>query len=259
MVACRQAARQILDRLLDDIADCHVTKAEDPSADLDACIQAATEQQRTRLREHLQAQFEDGLSPSECLPVLCAAAGALLSSPAVSAWQKISSPHFVIYADDSPEKLREFASRLERFDKAVRLVRGMSDPALGDGNRLTVFVVPDIKDVQRLAGTDHEMTTNLAGFYRADGTGSIAVVPKRSGDREKPWMDDQETFFHEYAHHLMMQELSRPYPEWLVEGFAEFMSTAIFERDGSVGLGAPALHRGRCRRSSRSASRTLRR
>ena len=34
-----------------------------------------------------------------------------------------------------------------------------------------------------------------------------------------------------------------PYPEWLVEGFAEFMSTAQFERDGTVGLGLPATHR----------------
>lgn len=48
---------------------------------------------------------------------------------------------------------------------------------------------------------------------------------------------------HEYAHHLMMQAIATPYSEWLIEGFAEFMSTAQFERDGSVGLGLPALHR----------------
>jgi hypothetical protein len=41
----------------------------------------------------------------------------------------------------------------------------------------------------------------------------------------------------------MMQDLQTPYPEWLVEGFAEFMSTAKFERDGSVGIGLPANHR----------------
>ena len=169
--------------------------------------------------------------------------GAFLPFPAASAWQKVSSPHFIIYADDSPEKLREFASRLERFDKAVRVVRGMSDPALGDGNRLTVFVVPDVKDVQRLAGTEHGMTKNLAGFYRANGTGSIAVVPKRSGDSEKPWMDDQETFFHEYAHHLMYSDLSAPTPLWYSEGFAEFMSTASFAKDGSVTLGRAATGR----------------
>ncbi|HET9354353.1 MAG TPA: hypothetical protein VFO32_10190, partial [Sphingomicrobium sp.] len=31
--------------------------------------------------------------------------------------------------------------------------------------------------------------------------------------------------------------------EWYVEGFAEFLSTPKFERDGSVGLGAPPQHR----------------
>ena len=41
----------------------------------------------------------------------------------------------------------------------------------------------------------------------------------------------------------MMQELATPYPEWLIEGFAEFMSTTKFERNGGVGLGLPARHR----------------
>ncbi|MCY7279470.1 MAG: hypothetical protein LH610_00980 [Sphingomonas bacterium] len=34
-----------------------------------------------------------------------------------------------------------------------------------------------------------------------------------------------------------------PIPSWLVEGFAEFMSTAQVNKDGSVGLGAGAVHR----------------
>jgi len=40
-----------------------------------------------------------------------------------------------------------------------------------------------------------------------------------------------------------MQDLRVPYPQWLVEGFAEFMSTAQFDSDGSVRLGLPAMHR----------------
>ena len=68
---------------------------------------------------------------------------ALAASPAHAAWQRASSKHFIIYSDENPNDLRWFADRLERFDSAVRNVRAMSDPTIGDGNRLTVFVVRD--------------------------------------------------------------------------------------------------------------------
>ena len=150
--------------------------------------------------------------------------------PAQAAWQRASSPHFIIYANESPAELKAFAEKLERFDKAVRVTRAMADPPAGDGNRLTVFVVPGQIDVAKLMrGND----ADVAGFYRIHSTGAIAVVP-RSMPR-----------FHEYAHHLMFQELSTPYPPWFVEGFAEFMSTADVNADGSVGLGGALTHRAR--------------
>jgi tetratricopeptide (TPR) repeat protein len=40
-----------------------------------------------------------------------------------------------------------------------------------------------------------------------------------------------------------MQDLTRPYPEWLVEGFAEFMSAAQFNADGSVEIGRQPTYR----------------
>jgi hypothetical protein len=72
----------------------------------------------------------------------------------------------------------------------------------------------------------------------------MAVVP-RSG--LSAWGTAEFTadtiFFHEYAHHMMFQEIDSPLPEWLIEGFAEMMSTASFEKDGSVWLGRAAAHR----------------
>ena len=165
---------------------------------------------------------------------------ALGAAPASAAWHKASTAHFVIYADETPAKLSAFATKLEKFDKAVRQVRGMADPKVGDGNRLTVFVVPDMKAVQKLAVTMTNLTPNLAGFYTGRAEGSIAVVPKRASDYDP---DDQSTFFHEYAHHLMYFDLSEPVPLWYSEGFAEFMSTATFGKDGSVMLGRAALGR----------------
>ena len=175
--------------------------------------------------------------------LMLGAAALAASVPGAAAWHKASSAHFVIYADEKPEKLREFATQLEKFDKAVRQVRTMADPPMGDGNRLTVFVVPTIEDVKKLAAHKPGMTPNLAGFYTARAEGSIAIVPKRSNDTKAGDFADKETFFHEYAHHLMFYDLSVATPLWFSEGFAEFMSTASFGKDGSVMLGRPVLGR----------------
>ena len=163
----------------------------------------------------------------------------LVSTPAFAAWHEARSKHFIIYADEKPKALLDYATRLEKFDQAARAILQMPDPNVGDGNRLTVFVMPDDKAVQKLAG---DTTGFVRGFYKGQASGPLAYVPKRM-DGQSNDLGSDSTFYHEYAHHLMMQQLSFPYPEWYVEGFAEFLSTPKFERDGSVGLGAPPQHR----------------
>ena len=96
------------------------------------------------------------------LPAFLALVVALVAAPAPAEWQRASSPHFIIYADESPEKLRAFAEKLERFDKAVRVARTMKDPPIGDGGRLTVLVVPGVFDVKLL---QPGIGGNSAGFY----------------------------------------------------------------------------------------------
>lgn len=182
---------------------------------------------------------------------------ALLASaaPAYADWYRASSEHFLIYSEQKPDKLREFAENLEKFDGAVRAVRGMEDLPLSQGNRVTIFMAPSSAEVQRLAG---DKSGFIQGFYKPSAAGSVAfVAPGEASNatREAPTgsiiksngpntnLGGNTILLHEYAHHLMFQDLAVPYPQWLVEGFAEFMSTAQFERDGSVGLGLPAWHR----------------
>ena len=174
--------------------------------------------------------------------VVAGALAIIVATPAHSAWHRASSAHFIIYSDQSPEKLRAFAVKLERFDKAVRIARSMQDLPIGDGNRLTVFVLSNTGAVQKLA---NDKTGFVAGFYIPRASGSVAFVPRNAGEGGTTELNADTIFFHEYAHHLMMQELDRPLPAWLIEGFAEFLSTARFESDGSVGLGAAAVHRAR--------------
>lgn len=186
-----------------------------------------------------------------------AAASALImfTSPARADWYRASSEHFVIYSEQNPDKLRQFAENLEKFDGAVRAVRGMDDLPLSQGNRITIFSLHSAADVQRLYG---DKTGFIDGFYKGSAAGSVAYIsPGEASNsvRETPIgsnigrktintnASSSTILLHEYSHHLMMQDLAVSYPEWLVEGFAEFMSTAQFERDGSVGLGLPAGHR----------------
>lgn len=154
------------------------------------------------------------------------------ASGAQAAWYAAKSRHFVIYADDNPKNLEAFATKLERFDQAARVAMQAADPDVGDGNRLTVFVLPKASDVRSIAG---DKTGFFEGYYTGRVAGSLAYIPK---DALKSSGDESDAIlFHEYTHHLMMQDLKRPFPEWYVEGFAEFLSTPKFGRDGSVTLG----------------------
>jgi tetratricopeptide (TPR) repeat protein len=171
---------------------------------------------------------------------LLALAAASSAAPAQAAWIKAETSHFVIYADKSPEALRDFATKLEHFDSAVRIARAMPDEPPGPNNRLTVFVLRDVDAVQ---GLMHARGSGIAGLYSPRFSGSVSFVPDDTSDIRASSFTPQTVFFHEYSHHLMMQSLDEVLPKWLVEGFAEFYSTARFEKDGSVGFGIAPAHR----------------
>lgn len=164
----------------------------------------------------------------------------LFATPALAEWREASSKHFLVYSEGSAQALQEFASKLEKFDKAMRLRLGFADEDLGPGNRVTVFVVDDMAAVQRLG---RARGSGIAGFYSGRAGGSIAVVPRASGSGGRNELDPAIILLHEYSHHMMLQSAAAAYPAWFREGFAEFYSTAKFEKDGSIGFGAAANHR----------------
>ncbi len=157
------------------------------------------------------------------------------AAPAAAKWREASSRHFVIYSEESADSLRKFAERLERYDAAMRTLRGLPEADISPSNRLTIYGVSNVADVQRLFGSGG---SNVGGFYMPRAIGSIAVVPRRSVDG-----DAENTLLHEYAHHFLYGNFPFAYPAWFSEGYAEFHSTARFEKDGSVGIGLPAGHR----------------
>lgn len=171
-----------------------------------------------------------------------AASVAAVAAPAGAAWQQASSKHFIIYGDMPAEEMKAYASKLETFDAAARLIRSMKDPTVGDGNRVQVFVVSSMLEVNRLLG---EAGGRVGGYYQGLVSGPLIVTPQKirrlnlRTDRIEP----EVVFFHEYTHHLQLQNTQRPMPAWMTEGFAEFMGNPRFGEDGSIGIGAPAEDR----------------
>ena len=158
-----------------------------------------------------------------------------ITVPAKAEWYRADTHHFVIYSDGNPKKLEEFAHEVEKFDALLRMIfkqRTKEEP-----NRLTIYVVPDSRSVGRLLGS-----RSVAGFYSPRVTGSFAVANRQHGSRREN-LSGQIVLFHEYAHHFMFRNFSTPAPAWFTEGFAEFVSTAEFEKDGTWTFGRPADHR----------------
>ena len=161
-----------------------------------------------------------------------------IAAPARATWQQASSRHFRVYSDEPPDKVSAFATMLERFDKAMRVMRGMGDPPFSPTQRLTVFVIKDVDALQRLLGD-----RNAAGVYMPRISGPVAFVPRKTNETGKLALTPQAVLLHEYAHHFMFSSWGdKPFPAWFVEGFAEFNATMVFQPEQLI-IGAPPLYR----------------
>jgi Flp pilus assembly protein TadD len=158
---------------------------------------------------------------------------------AQAAWHEASSDHFVIYADDTPRDIEAFSRKLERFHSAVSMATGNKADKPSPSNRVTIYVVRNEREVQKLANA---VGSFVAGFYRPRAGGSLAVVP--SVDVAGKVSDGTMLhLLHEYVHHFTYETSRFPPPRWMSEGGAEFFSSASFEKNGSVLVGRPAVHR----------------
>lgn len=147
-------------------------------------------------------------------------------------WREATSEHFVVLSDGPQDQLVRFSQRLEALHWLLGQATGVTTP--DNGARVRIYLVDDVSDVRRAMGVRN---TNAAGFYRPSIEGAIAVVPRDQGDFSATIL------YHEYAHHFMLQYLRNAYPAWYVEGFAELLATARFDRPGQISYGYVALHR----------------
>ena len=160
------------------------------------------------------------------------AAAMSTATPARAEWHEVTSEHFIIQSESSVTHLTRLSQKLEGVHWMLSQLAGVTPN--NAAQRVRIAMVDDIGDVHRaMLGSD----SSAAGFYRPEVEGAIAVVPRSEG------AFSTTILFHEYAHHFMLQYMTRIYPPWMVEGFAEFISTATIDDYGVISIGRPAQHR----------------
>ncbi len=160
-----------------------------------------------------------------------------ISTPAFAEWREAKTRHFDVYSEGSEFSLREFAIKVERFDTHLRSYFKVSDE--DQPQKLTIFMLRTAADVAEFVGKGGK---NVAGVYIPRGKGSFAVV-HRETEKWEGGLGATEVLFHEYGHHFMSHYFPKAYPAWYVEGFAEYLSTTDFTKEGKAKVGIPAYHR----------------
>jgi len=165
---------------------------------------------------------------------------ALMSAPAHAEWLEARTDHFVLTINETPEKARSFAERLERFDAALRQLYAVPDDPDQHVRPLVVYALN-----QKLFEATCRCSTVL-GYYKPYAKQSAIFsiyVPQIDKKAKDGWLSSQLVLLHEYSHHFTYSNFPIAYPKWFSEGFAEFNATAQFDPDGAVEIGFPASYR----------------
>jgi hypothetical protein len=145
---------------------------------------------------------------------------------AQSRWKVAESRNFLVHSDGSERELKDWVSKLETFDFMLRSRLGL-DPAEPATRPLPIYLTDAAGLRVIIPDADRR---GVAGVYIANDEDIYAVALRRGGEA---------VLFHEYFHHFMLQNFSAAYPAWLVEGFAEYYSTAEIVGEGVIEVGRP--------------------
>lgn len=177
--------------------------------------------------------------------ILALAVLAIAPGGANAAWKEASTNNFLVYSEGSEAQLKEFATKLEKFNFVLRTYHKVTAPPAAI--KLKVYLLPSVAAVGKAAGN-----SAVAGYYVSDARGLMMVGTNstqvwRSGDPRSAQgmvdIDPESILLHEYTHHFMYQYFPATYPTWYSEGFAEFWGATRFLADNVVEVGLPADYR----------------
>lgn len=149
-------------------------------------------------------------------------------------WFTVETEHFTITTDGPKDTAQDYVKKLEAFRHLSLLTVG-ADPA--SARAQAKFDIHLLKSRDEMLKVRPGFASAVSGAYFQCVEGSSAYSSLTYREFK---VDDSdrglEALFHEYAHHVMFQYARAFYPQWYVEGFAEYMSTA-YVGEGSISLG----------------------
>lgn len=160
-----------------------------------------------------------GVVPKLFWKAACAALVAWMTLAPVTSqarWLRAETRRFVVYSDGDKAELEGFARKLSSFDLVLRARHGVEDREVG--RKLDVYLVRGPLQLQRV---QPRVGYGVGGFYRATPAQVMAVAI-----RDERGLGADDVLFHEYTHHFMLEYFPAAYPAWLIEGYAEYFSTA---------------------------------
>jgi hypothetical protein len=173
-----------------------------------------------------------------------AATGMATVQPADAAWFEARTNHFVLVTDSTPERTRDYAARLERFDIALRQLYNIPDNPDLHSRPVTIYAL----EPAAFMTACHCAYSGLLGWYQRRLASPTITVVTSQKEKEKfqqvGYLNSQALLLHEYSHHFMLANSRGAYPYWYVEGFAEFNANATFAKDDALLIGYPANYRG---------------
>ena len=158
-----------------------------------------------------------------------------IAAPAQAEWREVETAHFRIFSEGRENDVSQYAERLEAVHYLMKIATGMKDDRAV--SKVQVYYVYSVDELRRAIRANPN--SSVAGIYIPSIRGSAAIVPRDNSGGLSP----AAVLYHEYGHHFMLQYQPAAYPPWYVEGWAELISTASFERKGLITFGKAASHR----------------
>lgn len=159
---------------------------------------------------------------------------ALGAAPATAGgWLLAESEHFRLHSSAQESVTREYLKQLEAFRWLSLKLLGADEKSVRAQARFDIYLLEGERALHALRP---DLPDNTAGLYTYCTEGAVAYATQARRLGREGWDWGRVVLQHEYAHHLMFQYATMAYPSWYVEGFAEYMGTAVLE-DGTVSLG----------------------
>jgi hypothetical protein len=169
---------------------------------------------------------------------MVAAAACMWSQTALADWIKAETDNFIVYSVLKKKETKEFLQNLEQYRNY--LLRITKAPPEGDTLRLRIFVAKNdrkydaLVDVPGTAGVHSNTRLGpTAAIYFTDdddpGRGRKGSINRL--EKNIVWQTGEQVLFHEFVHNMQYQGPPAYFPLWYQEGFAEFLSSVMFQDD----------------------------